>query len=108
MQLNTTSCEIYLFLSTIILSSFASRFFDTSKNVARSWMKKELVKKMLDPEDPPKVPVFKDDNIKKRYIQAKSMAVDALGLSTIERIEKYSFVSLYINRDRDMTKIRPK
>ena len=47
---------------------------------------------MLDPEEPPNPPMFKNDNIKKRYQHAKSMAVDAVNLPKIERIEKYSYI----------------
>ena len=54
-----------------------------------------MVTKMIDPEEPPKPPTFKTENIKKRYKHAKSMAEDALKLPTIERIEKYSFASLF-------------
>ena len=60
-------------------------FFDKPTNVARSWMEKELVAKMTDPEQPPKPPVFKSDAIKKRYQHAKSMLLDAFSLPTIER-----------------------
>jgi len=73
-------------------------FFDKTTNVARAWMNKDLVMKMLDPEEPPKPPIFKNDNIKKRYQHAKSMAVDSVNLPRIERIEKYSFASLYTGK----------
>ena len=61
-------------------------------------MKKDMVMKMLDPEEPPKPPIFKNENIKKRYQHAKSMAVDAVNLPKIERIEKYSFASLFTGK----------
>eukprot|EP00090_Calanus_glacialis_P007449 TRINITY_DN15878_c0_g1_i2.p1 TRINITY_DN15878_c0_g1~~TRINITY_DN15878_c0_g1_i2.p1 ORF type:complete len:603 (-),score=178.26 TRINITY_DN15878_c0_g1_i2:5-1813(-) len=61
-------------------------------------MNKDLVLKMLDPEEPPKTPVFKKGTMKKRYQYAKSMAVDAVNLPKIERIEKYSFASLYAGK----------
>ena len=61
-------------------------------------MKKEMVMNMLDPEEPPKPPIFKNENIKKRYQHAKSMAVDAVNLPKIERIEKYSFASLFTGK----------
>ena len=54
--------------------------------------------KMVDPEQPPNPPIFKNENIKKRYQHAKSMAVDAVNLPKIERIEKYSFASLYTGK----------
>ena len=71
------------------------RFFDKDNLVARSWMDKNLIVKMNDPQEPPKPPVFKNDTIKKRYSHATSMAIDAVNLSKIERIDKYSFASLY-------------
>ena len=49
-------------------------------------MNKDLIVNMLDPEEPPKPPVFKNNNIKKRYHHAKSMAMDAVNLPKIERI----------------------
>ena len=61
-------------------------------------MNKDLILNMLDPEEPPKPLVFKNDTIKKRYQFAKSMAVDAVNLPKIERIEKYSFASLYAGK----------
>ena len=61
-------------------------------------MKKDMVMNMLDPEEPPKPPIFKNENIKKRYQHAKSMAVDAVNLPKIERIEKYSFASLFTGK----------
>ena len=61
-------------------------------------MNKDMVMKMVDPEQPPNPPIFKNENIKKRYQHAKSMAVDAVNLPKIERIEKYSFASLYTGK----------
>ena len=61
------------------------RFFDKPSNVSRSWMEKDLVAKMTDPEQPPKVPVFKSEAMKKRYQYAKSMLLDAFSLHKIER-----------------------
>ena len=64
-------------------------FFDKPSNVARSWMDKDSVMKLLDPENPPKNPLFKNETIKKRYTHAKSMAIDAVSLPIIER---YKFI----------------
>ena len=81
-----------------ILEYFCCRFFDKANNIARAWTKKDLVIKMLDTEEPPKPPFFKSDSINKRYLHAKDMAMDALNLPLIERIEKYSFASLYTGK----------
>ena len=78
-------------------------FFDKPGNVARSWVDKDSVAKLTDPDQSPKTPVFKNDAVKKRYSHAKSMAVDAVSLPMIERIEKYSFASLFTGRWGDMT-----
>ena len=59
--------------------------------------------KMTDPEQPPKPPVFKTDAIKKRYQHAKSMLLDAFSLHKIERLEKYSFASLYTGKWGDVS-----
>lgn len=48
-------------------------------------MEKDFIMKLSDAELPPKVPVYKNDAVKKRYLYAKSMAVDAVQLSMIER-----------------------
>ena len=61
-------------------------------------MTKDLIVKMTDPEVTPKPLTFKNDAMRKRYQHAKSMAVDAMNLSKIERIEKYSFASLYTGK----------
>ena len=66
--------------------------------MARSWVEKDFIMKLSDADQPPKVPVFKNDAVKKRYLYAKSMAVDAVKLSMIERIEKYSFASLFTGK----------
>ena len=79
------------------------RFFDKPSNVSRSWMEKDLVAKMTDPEQPPKVPVFKNEAMKKRYQHAKSMLLDAFSLHKIERLEKYSFASLYTGKWGDVS-----
>ena len=74
-------------------------FFDRPSHVARAWVDKEHVAKLVDAEDPPKVAQnFKSESVKKRHQQAKQMAVDALSLHRIERIEKYSFASLYTGK----------
>ena len=55
--------------------------------------------KLCSVEEPPRpITTFKNDVIKKRYQQAKAMALDALSLPRIERIEKYSFATLYTGR----------
>ena len=66
-------------------SKYHAVFFDKPSNVARSWIHKDSIMKLLDPENPPKNPIFKNDTIKKRYLHAKSMALDAVKLSRIER-----------------------
>ena len=74
-------------------------FFDRPSHVARAWVDKDHVAKLVDAEDPPKVAQnFKSESVKKRLQQAKEMAVDALSLHRIERIEKYSFASLYTGK----------
>ena len=66
-------------------------------------MTKDLIVKMTDPEVTPKPLSFKNDAMRKRYQHAKSMAVDAMNLSKIERIEKYSFASLYTGKWGDQS-----
>ena len=79
-------------------------FFDRAQNLARAWVERDNLSKLAVVEEPPKNPQnFKNDAIKKRYQLAKEMAKDALSLPRIERIEKYSFVSLFTGKWGDLS-----
>ena len=79
-------------------------FFDRAQNVARAWVERDNLSKLAVVEEPPKNPQnFKNDAIRKRYQLAKEMAKDALSLPRIERIEKYSFVSLFTGKWGDLS-----
>ena len=79
-------------------------FFDRAQNVARAWVERDNLAKLAVVEEPPKNPQnFKNDVIRKRYQLAKEMAKDALSLPRIERIEKYSFVSLFTGKWGDLS-----
>ena len=91
-------------VNTRVAAKYHVVFFDRTQNVARAWIDKDQVTKLVDVEEPPKAQqIFKNDAIKKRFQQAKQMAVDALSLPRIERIEKYSFASLYTGRWGDLS-----
>ena len=66
----------------------------SGQQVTRSWVRSELIEKMASPVKPPKNLTVKKTN-KARFAKATKMATDCKKLSLQERLDKYSFASLY-------------
>ena len=77
------------------------------KVVSRSWVRAELVEKMSSPVKPPKnLAVKKNTNsMKARFSKATEMAKDCINLTRKERLEKYSFASLFKGKWADYSDI---
>ena len=67
------------------------------KSVQRSWVRAELVEKMTSPTKPPKKLGVKKNStsMKSRLKKALEMASDCKNLPLKERLQKYSFASLF-------------
>jgi len=77
------------------------------KQVSRSWVRRELVEKMVDVNTPPKNLAVRKNSAsqKSRMAHATGMASNALTLSLEQRLKKYSFANLFKGKWGDYSDI---